>query len=548
MQARASAGRAFSDPRIPPRDRCVLRHILDRLADETPDRTFVWFEDGETWSYDRMRQEARRTGAGLRKLNVARGDRVLVWLPNGPLMLRSWFGVNYIGAAFVPINTAYRGNLLAHVIRNSAARLMILHADLVDRLRAIDLAMLETLVVVGGDVDFAALPVHGVGALGAPGDEPAPLDRPIDPWELQSIIYTSGTTGPSKGVLSSYLHLFTMATSAREMLGDDDRRLINLPLFHAGGTGNTYGMLAKGGSIALVDSFKTDEFWDTVRRSGSTCVTLLGAMTAFLIKAPPSPEDRTHPLRTAFMVPLSEDVTAFRQRFGVDIYTTFNMTEISCQLMSGPNPTKIGSCGTVRPGAEVRLVDAHDCEVAVGEIGEMIVRDERPWGLNHGYNNDPAATAAAWRNGWFHTGDLFYRDAAGNYFFVDRAKDAIRRRGENISSFEVENEVNAHADVRESAAVGVASEFGEDEVLVAVAPVPGRAIDPAALIAFLQPRMAHFMIPRFVRVMTALPKTPTQKVQKHLLRREGVTADTWDRETAGIRITRETIRDRTLAV
>ncbi len=539
MNQQEVATAPFADPRVPPRDQCVLRYLLDRLARETPDAPFAWFAADAGWSYAQTRSEAARTGAGLQRLGVGRDDRVLVWLPNSPLMLRCWFGINYIGAAYVPVNTAYRGSLLEHVIRSADARLMIVHADLLDRLADIDLSRLERLVVVGGDTPFDRLPVAGIEALGAPGDEPAAPDRPIDPWDLQSIIYTSGTTGPSKGVLSSYLHLYTMSTSGREMLGAADRRLVNLPLFHAGGTSGTYGMVAKGGSVALVDSFKTDTFWDTIRESGSTCVTLLGAMTPFLMKAPPGPQDRDHPLRTAFMVPLSEDVGAFTRRFGLDIYTTFNMTEISCQLMSERNPTKVGSCGRVRDGATVRLVDANDCEVPVGEIGEMIVRDERPWGLNHGYNNNPEATAQAWRNGWFHTGDLFRCDPDGTFYFVDRAKDAIRRRGENISSFEVENEVNAHADVRECAAVGVASELGEDEVLLVVAPVPGRMIDPAGLLEFLRPRMAHFMIPRFIRVMDDLPKTPTQKVQKHLLRTDGVTADTWDRDKAGVKISRD---------
>jgi crotonobetaine/carnitine-CoA ligase len=177
----------------------------------------------------------------------------------------------------------------------------------------------------------------------------------------------------------------------------------------------------------------------------------------------------------------------------------------------------------------------------VGTIGELIVRTDMPWAMNSGYHKNPEATAKAWRNGWFHTGDAFRKDADGNFYFVDRMKDAIRRRGENISSFEVEAEITAHPAVREAAVVAVKSELSEDEVLAVLAPVPGQTIDPVALIDFLRPRMAHFMIPRYLRILPDLPKTPTQKVQKHILKTEGVTADTWDREKAGIRIAREKI-------
>ena len=190
---------------------------------------------------------------------------------------------------------------------------------------------------------------------------------------------------------------------------------------------------------------------------------------------------------------------------------------------------------------QVRLVDDHDIEVPRGTVGQMIVRSDTPWTMNAGYNGQPEATAAAWRNGWFHTGDAFRVDPDGTYFFVDRMKDAIRRRGENISSFEVEAEVAAFPAVAEVAVYAVPSEIAEDEVMCAVAAVPGTAFDPAALIEFLVPRLAHFMIPRYVRAVEALPKTPTQKVQKHLLRSEGITADTWDREAAGIRIRRQVI-------
>jgi carnitine-CoA ligase len=220
------------------------------------------------------------------------------------------------------------------------------------------------------------------------------------------------------------------------------------------------------------------------------------------------------------------------------------MSEVSCPLAAEPNPTVAAACGKPRAGIEVRLVDAHDCEVAPGEIGELIIRSDAPWAMNHGYNKAPEATALAWRNGWFHTGDAFRVDRDGNYFFVDRFKDAIRRRGENISSFEVELEVAAHPAIREAAVVSVPSEHGEDDVLVAVSLAEGQALDPAELIHFLKPRMAHFMVPRYVRVLGDLPKTPTNKVEKYLLRRDGVTPDTFDRDAAGIVIKSEPMRTR----
>jgi carnitine-CoA ligase len=199
----------------------------------------------------------------------------------------------------------------------------------------------------------------------------------------------------------------------------------------------------------------------------------------------------------------------------------------------------MGTCGKPRPGMQVRLVDANDCEVPVGATGELLVRSDRPWALSQGYNRDAEATARAWRNGWFHTGDVFRQDEDGNFFFVDRLKDAIRRRGENISSFEVELEVCSHPSVREAVAVAVPSEDVEDEVLIAVVPQPGVPFDPVALTHYLIDRMPHFMVPRYVRVMEAIPKTPTEKIEKHRVRSEGVTSDTWDRVSAGIALKRE---------
>jgi carnitine-CoA ligase len=519
----------WRDPRIPRPEESVLRPLLDRRARETPDKVFVQFAaTGTSWTYAELHRIVVETAAALQREGIEQDDTVLTWLPNGPDALRLWLAINYLGAIYVPLNLAYRGTLLEHAVRLSGARLIAGHPDLLPRLDDIDL----------GGSRLRRVPVDGPDALRRPGELPAPPAREIMPWDTQCVIYTSGTTGPSKGVLCSYLQTTSVAHALYAYTAED-RNMVNLPLFHAGGTGAVYRMLVCGGSIALVEAFDTNSFWDTVRATGTTCLTLLGAMVPFLLKAPPGPRDRDHTLKKAVVVPLSDDGQAFANRFGIDIYTTFNMTETSCPLVSERNPTVRGTCGRPRDGVEVRIVDEHDCEVAPGEIGELIVRTDVPWAMNHGYHNNPEATARAWRNGWFHTGDAFRRDEAGNFFFVDRLKDAIRRRGENISSFEVEAELMAHSAVREAAVVAVASEHGEDEVLAAIAPVDGATIDPVELVQFLQPRMAHFMVPRYVRVLPELPKTPTQKVQKNLLRADGVTADTWDREAAGIRIRRE---------
>jgi crotonobetaine/carnitine-CoA ligase len=524
---------------LPAADRYVLRNLIERHARERGDSVFALFSTGDQWTYTRLRANVRKVAASLQALGVKQDDFVLSWLPNGPHALVMWFALNYIGAVYVPVNISYRGRLLAHVIENSGARLMIADARLAERLAEVETAALQTLVAVSG----SAPALKGIRclteeALSAASGEPSDPPRAIMPWDTHAIIYTSGTTGPSKGVLSSYRHL-AATTQALDTVTSEDRALVNLPLFHVGGTSAVYRMIMRGGSIAVVEAFDTETFWDTVRKTGTTTMTLLGAMIPFLMKAKPTPRDRDHTLRQAVMVPLAEDAAEFTARFGVDIYTVFNMTEISCPILSEKNPDVPKTCGRIRAGFEARVVDQNDMEVPHGTVGELMVRADEPWTMNHGYNSNPEATARAWRNGWFHTGDAFRRDGAGNFFFVDRMKDAIRRRGENISSFEVEAEIGAHPKVRETAIVGVPSDFGEDEVMAIVAPVPGADIDPLELISFLTPRLPHFMVPRYIRFMADLPKTPTQKIEKHVLRSEGVTNDTWDREQAGIRLKRE---------
>jgi crotonobetaine/carnitine-CoA ligase len=508
-------------------DRAVLRAMLERHAEERGTDTFVHFHGGPVWSYVEVLARVRRRAAALRAEGVAQGDPVLTFLGNGPDLLITWFAINYLGAVYVPLNTALLGGALAHILSDAGARVMVARPDLAARLGQVETGTVKTVLLVEGET-VPDLPLYcRVLVDGAEG--PIPLERPIMPWDTQAIMYTSGTTGAAKGVLSSYTQLYTMGPDAFDCVGPEDRCMICGPIFHCGSTLYVYAMLARGLSIGMMAEFKTDQFWPAVRETGSTFALLLGVMAAFLLKAHEAADDKDHPLTHVFIVPFGEDGPAFAERFGVDVYTIYNMTEISSPMHAGPGITEKGLAGVLRPWMEARVVDGNDIEVPRGEVGELVLRSSRPWALMKGYLNRPEATAEAMRNGWFHTGDSFRQDEAGRFFFVDRAKDVIRRRGENISSFALEGEVLAHEDVRECAAVAVPSEHTEDDVLIVVTPVEGSAVDPAALVGWLEERVPRFMLPQFVRVMDDLPKTASGKVQKHVMRNEGVTADCWAR-------------------
>lgn len=533
------------NPAMPLREDCVLPALLERRAAKDPETLLVRFEDGSAWSGAETLDHTRRAAAALSSLGVTAGDRVLAWLPNGPSLLRAWFASNYLGATLVPINTGYRGKLLSHVITLSEARLLIGHADLLPRLAAIDTGALATVICCGDtSTDTLSAGADSLTFLNEAtlleGDPASLTAWPAQPWDSMMIVYTSGTTGPSKGVINTYLQQHTVGQVCFGYLGPDDRMLVNLPMFHVGGTTAIMGALARGASIAVYDHFSTARFWEQIRESGATAISgLLGTMVAFLDKNPPQPTDADNPLRRVVLSPVTRQSFRLAERYGFDYFSGFNMTEVSVPLVSEINTRVQSSCGRPRSGIECQLVDSHDMPVADGDIGELIIRSELPWSITPGYLGMPEATARAWRNGWFHTGDLMTRDADGNYYFVDREKDAIRRRGENISSIEVEAEVAEFAAVSEVAAYAVPSEHGEDEVMVAVAPTEGAELDPRALMEYLQPRMTHFMLPRYIRVLDTLPRTPTNKVQKHQLRQEGITADTWDRDAAGIRVRRD---------
>ncbi len=542
---------------VPPVEDCVLRDMLEHRASAHPDRDCIRFWHGrdresEIWSYAGLLERVRLRACALAAAGVQQGEHVLCWMGNGPDLLVTWFAINYLGAVYIPLNTAARGRSLEQILDNADARLMIAHPALVGRLRDIDRGALQQVLTVTGDADPVTVTGLAVEALRDPGtiDEAAlALEHPIRPFDVQAIMYTSGTTGAPKGVLFTYIQHYTMGPEAIEAIGPDDCCMIAGPIFHCGSTLYVHASLARSATMAMIPEFRTADFWTAIRDTGSTVVLLLGVMASFLLKAPADARDRDHPLKKVYIVPFGEDAPQFRKRFGSDLYTVYNMTEIASPLIAGPGIGESGDsdtgtgdaglAGMPRPPFELRIVDENDIPVAPGNVGELVIRSHRPWALFAGYYRNAEATAASMRNGWFHTGDAFRQDRQGRYFFVDRIKDVIRRRGENISSFALEAEITAHPAVREAVAVAVPSAETEDEVLAIVTPVEGETIDPAALVAFLAERVPHFMVPRYIRVTRDLPKTASGKLQKHALRDDGVTGDTFDREAAGIRLQRE---------
>ncbi|MCO5164122.1 MAG: AMP-binding protein [Mesorhizobium sp.] len=516
------------------RDR-VFHYVLERRAVETPGKPFLVMRD-RSLSYAQANAAINRLAAGFAAEGLARGDRVLVMMPSGIDYILVWQALCKIGALMVPVNDAYQGRMLANQVVDADAVMAVVAPRFLERWRdpGAGVAAPATIVVygdAGGEGPVGSARLIGFDTLPrGDGSNPPQVVEYVDP---AAILYTSGTTGPSKGVLYGHAHAYATAAPLAEFLGPADVFYMFLPMFHTG-LPHVFGtVLISGGTLAIREKFSTSEFWEDVRRFGATSTLLISTMPAYLMSAPSDPRDGNNGLRTIFMTPLLKDIDAFKDRFGCRrIVTLFNMTEASTPLITSVDLVNAQTCGRPRPGISARIVDENDESVAPGVVGELVLRADDPWEFNLGYWRNPEKTAEAWRNQWLHTGDLLSKDAAGNYYFKDRLKDAIRRRGENISSFELESEVKAHPAIAECAAVAVPSPMGEDEVKIVVSLFPDAQLDGPTLIDFLVPRLPAYMVPRYVEFRDELPKTPTGKIQKMTLRKGG-NANAWDREASG---------------
>jgi carnitine-CoA ligase len=536
--ATASTLRTRWSQSLAPADR-TLPAMLTRQAERFAQKPLV-SAGGTMWSYADTRAAAARFAGTLRSAGIQPGDRVAVISSNRIEFLEVVLGCAWLGAIAVPINVASRGPQLQHILSNCKARLLVTEAAYGENLALLeprDLAI-EAIWLIGAAADIR---LGDVAAVSLPqGSEPIAA-APVRPGDPALILYTSGTTGPSKGVCCPQAQYFWWAVNTASLLQlrADDVLCTSLPLFHTNALNTFYQALLTGSSVHYEKRFSASGFFASLAHHRATITYLLGAMVPILLSRSVSPEETTHSVRIA----LAPGVPAqfhqeFTRRTGIRLLDGWGSTETNFVLGTTIERQKPGLMGPVFEGFQARVVDDQDNEVADDTAGELIVRADDAFAFATGYFGTPEKTVEAWRNLWFHTGDRVVRQPDGYFRFVDRLKDAIRRRGENISSFEVEQVLLSHAAVANAAAFPVRSPLAEDEVMAAVVRHPGRQLTEAELIAFCEPRLPYFAVPRYLEFMSELPMTESGKVQKYKLRERGVSERTWDRDACGDRSNR----------
>jgi carnitine-CoA ligase len=491
-------------------------------------------------TYAELRDQAQRVAGALVALGVAPGDRVATMLRPSLDYLAAWFGVVWAGAVDVPVNVDFKGEFLRHVIGGSEARVLIIDERWLGRLDGLELPDLRAVVVAGGTHEVPGGPA-GLTLSDALAHEPLPR-VPRDEYDLAYIMFTSGTTGPSKGAMHSNRSALWNVRSWIDILQltSSDVAYSMFPLFHVTArSAVATSAIWAGAPIVIRDGFSATRFWDDVRESGATYFAYMGAVIHLLWSQPERPDDADHSARRAFGAAAPPAVAeAFERRFGLKLIEVYGSTELGPATAPTVTRDRRGTMGVACPHVELEIHDDRDRRVPAGTPGEIVVRPTEPHGLFQGYWREPEATLEAFRNLWFHTGDQGYLDDDGFLTFTDRIKDSIRRRGENISSFEVERAVQTHDAVLECAAYAVPSELTEEEVMIAVVPRDGVTIDPVDVLAHCVEVIPRFAVPRYLRVVDALPKTPSQRIQKYKLRDDGITPDTVDREALGIQVPR----------
>ncbi len=508
--------------------------LLEWAAKRYGDRTFIEFEGCST-SFAELNGRANRLALGLRRAGVCEGEGVAIMMGNDPSFLEAFFAAQKLGAYVVPVNTGLVGDGLEYILDHSRVAAVVLDAasvEKVDPLRG-KLRHIRRYYLSGDRGDAKVRNPSwapelddlddGDNTLGDVGVSP-------DPSSPALLMYTSGTTGLPKAV--SYAHgntgLKKLGFASRIFFTTDDKLYTCLPLFHANALMITaMQALWLGIPVALGKRFSASRFWEEVAASGATTFNALGAMIPILLKTAPGPHDKAHRIRRVISSACPTDAwVPFEERFGVKLWEAYGAVDGGGFIVFNAGNAPVGSIGKPGMGAKYKLVNDADQEVAVGESGELVFYAGKNKDSNVEYFRNKEASSKKVRDGWLRTGDLLREDEAGFLYFVGRNTDSMRRRGENVSAYEVEKQVDAHPDVLESAAFGVPSELGEEEIMICVTPLEGREVEPANLTAFLQQRLPKYAVPTYLELVAELPKTGTHRVIKSALKERGVTPST----------------------
>lgn len=507
---------------------CTVPSMLRDRALQNPDRLMVKCDGIERTAIEQL-SVVKKMSSALAAQGVTRGDRVLLMSANRLELLDTILACMWMGAVAVPINTATTTQQLQHILENSGAQIALADNDGVSALQQLGFyADLTQIWSFDANVVGA---VEGVNAIPLSDEELEPA--PVLPGETAAILYTSGTTGVAKGVTCPHAQFYwwgrNMATQMP--LHSDDVLHTMLPLFHTNALNTFFQALISGAVFVIGKKFSASRFWNELTASGATFTYLLGAMVGILMNRPQDEFNAAHTVRAALAPATPADMLfAFQERFNVALIDGFGSTETNSVIAADLNDLRPGYMGKIQPGFEARVIGPDGTILPAGEAGELLLRSSQPYAFATGYFRMPEQTAEAWQDLWFHTGDRVVIEADGAVRFVDRIKDLIRRRGENISSVEVEEAARRHPGVSEAAAYGVASEIGEEEVQISVTVRNGSVLDPAELHAFLSKELPYFAVPRFIVVEQNLPKTANGKISKAPLRARGIVTSAWDKE------------------
>jgi len=515
-----------------PNTPCTLPALLEYQARELKEKTFLLFE-AQDISYDALNRNTNRMANALAGLDVQAGRGVSIMMGNAPEWFYTHFAVQKLNAYSIPVNTGLKGEGLKHIINHSDCSVLVIDDVFLDTVLAIhdDLNGLDTIIINktdGVDVDIPAGWLVLSELMAAASDDNPGVT--IEDGELCMLQYTSGTTGLPKGVASRYKSQPYAPGYFTSFLQPDDILYTCLPLFHANALGiSAMSALIGGNTLVLSRRFSASRIWDEIRRYKATTFNALGAMITILMKQAERDDDADNPVRVVLSAACpSSEWEAFEKRFGLTLFEAYGAVDGGGFRVMNADDAPKGSIG--KPVNTYRLVDDNDSDVAPGESGELIFEVDNMALRKVEYYKNEEASSAKIVDGWLRTGDMLHADEGGNLYFDDRKTDSLRRRGENISAWEVEREINKHEAVFESAVIGVKSDLGEDDVMAYVVLQPDASLAAEELIAHCEPLMANFMIPRFIEFRTEFPKTETHRTKKSVLKLDSVGPQTWDRE------------------